>query len=226
MREQYGVLFPRFWEGTTGRQLQEKGRDAVILAAYLASCRHANMIGLYELPLVFLERELSVLRSRAHILKAFHALQEVSYATYDMGTEHVWVREMARIRLGLEPAETINQGDNKHKAVVKLYVSAKSNPFLAPFFDRYHATLRLAESGRHFNRLFTACKGLRRGLVAARKGLVSQYRYKYINQYKFKDQVPRNINKKKLRLRRRSRPLSTRTLMRTWKSSRRSSRRT
>src|SRR3990167_2566070 len=84
----------------------------------------------------------------------------------------------------------------------------------------------MAESGRHFNRLFTACKGLRRGLVAARKGLVSQYRYKYINQYKFKDQVPRNINKKKLRLRRRSRPLSTRTLMRTWKSSRRASRRT
>jgi len=172
VREQYGVLFPRFWEGTTGRQLQEKGRDAVILAAYLASCRHANMIGLYELPLVFLERELSVLRSRAHILKAFHALQEVSYATYDMGTEHVWVREMARIRLGLEPAETINQGDNKHKAVVKLYVSAKSNPFLAPFFDRYHATLRLADGriGPPLQQVIHSLQGTQKGLSSGSKG--------------------------------------------------------
>src|SRR4051812_31066031 len=102
MREQYGVLFPRFWEGTTGRHIQEKGRDAVILAAYLASCRHANMIGLYELPLIFIDRELPVLRSRLYVLQAFQALQEAEYATFDMGTEHVWVKEMARVRLGLD----------------------------------------------------------------------------------------------------------------------------
>lgn len=145
MRETYGVLFPRFWEGTTGRQIQGKGRDAVILAAYLASCRHANMIGLYELPLVFLERELAVLTSRPYILQAFLALQEVGYAQYDMGTEHTWVREMARIRVGLSSGETIDPGDNKHKAVLKLYATAKANPFLGPFFEHYRTTLRLTE---------------------------------------------------------------------------------
>lgn len=143
VREQYGVLFPRFWEGTTGRQIQGKGRDAVILAAYLASCRHANMIGLYELPIVFLERELTVLKGRPLIMKAFQALEDVSYATYDLGTEHVWVREMARIRLGLAPGDTIATKDNKHRAVLRLYAAAKPNPFLAPFHERYQESLQL-----------------------------------------------------------------------------------
>jgi hypothetical protein len=144
-REQYGVLFPRFWEGTTGRQIQGKGRDAVILAAYLASCRHANMIGLYELPLVFLERELTVLKGRMVVLKAFQGLQEVSYATYDLETEYVWVREMARIRVGLAPGEKINADDKKHTAAKRLYAAAKPNPFLVPFHEHYRVTLQLSD---------------------------------------------------------------------------------
>jgi len=149
MREQYGILFPRFWEGTTGRALQAQGRDAVILAAYLASCRHANMIGLFELPIVLAERELPVLKNRAVILKAFDALQRVTYADYDQETQHVWVREMARIRLGLGVGEVISAKDRKHAAVVKIYNSLPSNPFLGPFFARYHETLALPAPRQH-----------------------------------------------------------------------------
>lgn len=175
MREQYGVIFPRFWEGTTGRQLQERGSEAVVLAAYLLSCRHANMIGLYELPLVFLERELPVLKNRRAILTAFAALDGVSYATYDLTTEHVWVREMARIRLGLT-GDAINPDDKKHKAVVKLYSSLKPNPFVGLFYDRYRQLLRLKVRREDTTLLVGASEGLvssekrhRRGLVAASK---------------------------------------------------------
>ena len=143
MREQYGVLFPRFWEGTTGRALQERGREAVLLAVYLASCRHANMIGLYELPLVIVERELTVLKSRASIMKAFAEIEDVSYAAFDTATEYVWVREMARIRLNLQPGEAMKAGDHKHKAVLRLYSGLKPNPFLGPFYERYGDILRI-----------------------------------------------------------------------------------
>lgn len=140
---QYGVLFPRFWEGTTGRALQTKGKDTVILAAYLTSNRHANMIGLYELPLVHLERELPVLKGRIPILRAFHDLQVLAYATYDMGTEHVWVREMARIRVGLSLNEPLKRDDKRHGRILWHYTSLKPNPFLGPFFERYHEQLHL-----------------------------------------------------------------------------------
>lgn len=171
-REQYGVLFPRFWEGSTGRQIQEHGRDAVILAAYLASCRHANMLGLYELPLVFLERELPVMKSRTIVLKAFVALESVGFATFDMTTEHVWVRNMARIRLGLGPYDTLAAQDNRNKAVVRLYEQLAPNPFLGPFFDLYASALRLLRRRDGETPLLSCSKGLikhGKGLEAPRK---------------------------------------------------------
>ena len=67
-REPYGVLFHRFWEGRTGRQIQARGCEAVVMATYLISCRHANMIGLYELPVLFIERDLTCLRSQDRIV--------------------------------------------------------------------------------------------------------------------------------------------------------------
>ena len=143
--DRYGITHARFWDGTTGRALQRKGKDATLLALYLQSCRHANMIGLYELPLEHLERELLVLEGRTSILYAFHDLHVLHYATYDLGTEYVWVREMARIRAGLPLMEQISRGDRKHRALLKLYQSAPPNPFLGPFFERYHQQLRLPE---------------------------------------------------------------------------------
>lgn len=142
-RDHYGVTYARYWDGTTGRAIQEKGKDPTILSLYLMSCRHANMIGLYELPLVHLERELLVVRGRIPILRAFHDLHVLHYATYDLGTEHVWVREMARIRVGLDLQDTIKPNDKQHQAILRLYRNSKPNPFLTEFHARYHDQLRL-----------------------------------------------------------------------------------
>lgn len=142
MRESYGVLFPRFWEGRTGRELQAAGKDAVIVAAYLLSCRHANMIGLYELPLVMLERELPVIQRDA-LPAALEAVERCRYAAYDVGTEFVWVYEMARIRLGLDRGQLIAANDKKHAAVLRQYAAVADNPFLGPFHDKYRDVLRL-----------------------------------------------------------------------------------
>lgn len=148
MRESYGTLFDRFWDGPTGRELQVRGKDAVILAAYLLSNRYANMIGLYELPIVTIAHHLPVLgagmgvRTRA-IRKGRDALAEVDFAYVDEGTSFVWVKEMARIRMQLEPGEALARDDNRVHAINKLYASLKPNPFLGPFFSRYAKDLKL-----------------------------------------------------------------------------------
>ena len=50
MSSYYGVVFPEFWTGPTGRQLREHGgKDAQLLGLYLISNRHTNMLGLYRL---------------------------------------------------------------------------------------------------------------------------------------------------------------------------------
>jgi hypothetical protein len=167
-RDHYGVTYSRYWEGTTGRAIQEKGKDPTILSLYLMSCRHANMIGLYELPLVHLERELLVVKGRIPILRAFSDLHVLQYATYDMGTEHVWVREMARIRVGLGLNETITTDDRKHRAILKQYATARPNPFLGPFYERYATQLQLRD-GRIGPPLIPVSKGLADAIARSKK---------------------------------------------------------
>ena len=70
-------------------------------------------------------------------------LDAVGFAEYDYATEYVWVREMARIRVGLAPGEQISPGDLKHKAITKLYAAVSPNPFLGSFYQYYRNTLRL-----------------------------------------------------------------------------------
>jgi hypothetical protein len=121
----------------------------VIVATYLASNKHANMIGLYELPVVTIAHYLPVLgktpRVRVRAIRtALAALREVEYAHFDEETSFVWVREMARIRMHLEPGTALADDDNRVPAINKLYASLKPNPYLGPFFSRYVTDLRLS----------------------------------------------------------------------------------
>jgi len=141
----YRIVWSRFWTGPTGRAIQQKGKDATILSRYLVYGPHANSIGLYELPLGDVEHECFVLGGRLPILRALHDLHVLEFATYDMGTEHVWVREMARIQHQLQLNELIAANDRRHHAILKQYRNARPNPFLGPFFERYTEQLRLPE---------------------------------------------------------------------------------
>ncbi len=137
----YGVIFPEFWTGTTGRQLRECGKDAQLLGLYLATNRHANMIGLYRLLVEDIRHETGI--GAKGIGRAFEATEQTQYARFDFKTSYVWVRQMARIRLGLQPGEHIASNDNKVKAVNRLYQAIDPNPFLGDFFDANHKILAL-----------------------------------------------------------------------------------
>lgn len=138
----YGVIYPEFWTGTTGRGLRTRGKDAQLLALYLMTSPHANMLGLYHLPPVYVRQE-SGLSARAWAA-ATAALEAETFAFYDAASEFVWVREMARFRMGLGPDRpTLDSQDKKAIGAQRIYAALPANAFLGTFYDRYHKALHL-----------------------------------------------------------------------------------
>jgi hypothetical protein len=142
-RSYYGAVFDSYWTGETGRALQAAGGvDATLLGLYLLSNRHANMIGLYELPPALMTRETPI--SEAGVLHALDVLQAVDFAAYDAASAVVWVYTMARVRLGLTPERpALIYGDKRIVTVNRLYAGLVENPFLEPFYERNRAALNL-----------------------------------------------------------------------------------
>lgn len=137
----HAIVLPQFWTGSTGKAITAAGKDTRILATYLLTCDHSNMIGLYRLPLLYATEETGL--KRREILSALDRLRLLDFALYDLSSEFIWVREMARIQLGLLVGETLKDGDKRAKGVAALYKHLPVNPFLGPFHDRYAAILRL-----------------------------------------------------------------------------------
>ncbi len=53
----YGKVSPQFWIGRTGKSLRSAGAEAQLVSLYLLTNPHANMIGLYYMPLMFIAHE-------------------------------------------------------------------------------------------------------------------------------------------------------------------------
>lgn len=144
MSSYYGVVFPEFWTGPTGRHLREcGGKDAQLLGLYLISNRHTNMLGLYRLRVDDIRHE-SGLGIKA-VERGFAATAAVNFARYDAATSYVWVLQMARFRLGLKLGQTLNPDDNRALATNRIYHALESNPFLGTFYDANHKLLRLTK---------------------------------------------------------------------------------
>lgn len=157
----YGVIFPEFWTGHTGRALRERGgKDAQLLGLYLASNRHANMLGLYHVLAADIRQDTGL--SFKAMEKAFGALEETTFASFDRETAFVWVRQMARFRLGLHAGETLHPADKRVVAVNRLYAHLEMNPFLGAFYD-VNRTLLCLRGRREGSPLEGASKGLARG---------------------------------------------------------------
>lgn len=138
----YGVIFPEFWTGRTGRDLVAQGGPAAqVLALYLATNRHTNMLGLYRLLPDDVLHETKL--SRKALEKAWQAVVTTQFASKDDASAYVWVHQMARFRLGLKVGATLESGDNRVLAVNRIYHALEVNPFLGPFFDANHKLLRL-----------------------------------------------------------------------------------
>lgn len=168
MSSYYGIVFPEFWTGPTGKAIRTEGKDAQILALYLMTCRHATMIGVYRLLIDDVKVETGL--AMKGLARAFEALQRLGFADYDATTQHVWVREMAKFRLNLQ-REPLKQKDNRTKGAQNLYDRLVDNPFLGDFFDRYAAEIHL--TGRR-SCCHLVATPLQVALTSPSKPLVSQ----------------------------------------------------
>lgn len=137
MRE-YAKVGPQFWTSETGKALRRRGSDAVIVALYLITSPHSNMLGLYYQPIPYMGHETGLGEEGAR--KGLQACIEVGLASYDPDSEMVWVHEMAAWQV----ADELKPGDKRCKGIQKDYDALPRNPFLGPWFDRYAVAFHLA----------------------------------------------------------------------------------
>lgn len=149
----YGKVSPKFWTGETGQALARRGSEALVVALYLMTSPHSNMLGLYYQPVLYMAEETGLSPEGAS--KGLHACIEEGFCRYDHSTKMVWVIEMASYQVGGALAEN----DKRVKGIRKDYAALPNCPFLGPFFDRYAQAFHLLE---------------RRDFVPRQKGLPAQ----------------------------------------------------
>lgn len=133
MRE-YGSVSPHFWIGKTGKKLRGN-MEAQLLALYLMTCPHANMIGVFHCPVMYMAHETGIPLEGAS--KALQCLIDEGFCMYDEDSETVFVIRMAAHQVG----DTLKPGDKRvlgvQKEVAKVAVPLLRDAFLSEYAEAY-----------------------------------------------------------------------------------------
>lgn len=134
MRE-YGSVSPQFWIGKTGKSLRGNP-EGQVLALYLMTSPHANMIGVFHCPVMYMAHETGLGLEGAS--KALASLIDAGFCLYDNDSETVFVIRMAAHQVG----EDLDIKDNKvkgvHKEVAKIAVKSLKDAFISEYESAYH----------------------------------------------------------------------------------------
>lgn len=152
----YAKVAPQFWTGETGKKLRAAGPETVIVAMYLMTSPHANMIGLYYLPMVYLLHETGLPIEGAS--KGLARAIEAHFCQYDDASEMVWVIEMARFQI----ADALDAKDKRCKGIENELAKVPDSLMRRGFYAKYGKAFNLPES-------FGKGKGLARGFEAPPK---------------------------------------------------------
>jgi hypothetical protein len=135
----YAKVSPRFWTGETGQALARRGSEALVVAVYLMTSPHSNMLGLYYQPVLYMAEETGLSPEGAS--KGLEACIEEGFCRYDHATKMVWVIEMASYQIG----STLDAKDKRCIGIQKDYMALPNCPFLPAFFDHYVEAYHLTE---------------------------------------------------------------------------------
>ncbi|SUF57551.1 replication protein [Salmonella enterica] len=133
----YAKVSPQFWMGRSGRELRRAGPEAQVVALYLMTSPHANMLGLYYLPILFMAHETGLSFEGAS--KGLQSAIKAGFCSYDEASEMVWVHEMAAYQVG----RALKPTDNQCAGVRREYAALPDNPFLSGFYEKYEADYHL-----------------------------------------------------------------------------------
>lgn len=171
----YGKVSPHFWIGRTGKELRQAGPESQLVALYLLTSPHANMIGLYYMPLAFLSHETGLTMEGAK--KGLNSAIKAGFCKYDEQSEMVWVVEMATHQIG----ETLKPGDKRCTGVQNEYEKVSDNLFLSMFYEKYSKQFNMTSSRKSEASIPVETEG-------ALKGLASQEQEQEQEQEKEQDQ--------------------------------------
>lgn len=136
----YGVVSPKFWIGETGKALRGNAA-AQVLALYLMTCPHSNMIGVFHCPVLYMAHETGLGMEGAS--KALASLIEANYCTYDEASETVFVHRMAAFQIG----ESLAAADKRCKGVEREWLNISSEQLKQAFFAMYSIAFHLPKQG-------------------------------------------------------------------------------
>jgi hypothetical protein len=133
----YGTVASQFWVRGTGKELRGD-TAAQVVALYLMTSPHANMIGVYHLPTMYLAHETGLTEEGA--MKALQRLSEKDFCTYE--DEWVCVHNFAANQVG----ETLKPEDKRVKGVINELAKVPSGRCREAFVSRYQAPYSLPTS--------------------------------------------------------------------------------
>lgn len=136
----YGIVSPKFWIGATGKALRGN-QEAQIVALYLMTSPHANMIGVFYCPLDTISKETGLPSEGA--LKGLRSLIEGEFCLFDEVTEEVFVCRMAAFQIG----EQLAAKDNRCKGVERELDRVMSEPLKSAFHAIYSGAFHLPARG-------------------------------------------------------------------------------
>lgn len=132
----YGVISPKFWIGGTGKTLRGN-QEAQIVALYLMTSPHANMIGVFYCPLDTIAKETGLTSEGAW--KGLQSLIEADFCQFDESTEEVFTSRMAAYQVG----EQLEAKDNRCKGVARELERVMSDRLKAAFRAIYSEAFHL-----------------------------------------------------------------------------------
>lgn len=150
----YGKVAPQFWTGQTGKALKAAGPEAVIVALYLMTSPHANMIGLYYMPKLYLAHETGLGEEGA--CKGLERAIEAGFCSYDEASEHVFVHAMARFQI----ADSLKADDKRCKGIENELAKAPKGALELAFRRIYAAAFNLKGIAKSASPLEGASKPL------------------------------------------------------------------
>lgn len=126
----YGKVNGNFWIGRTGRSLRGN-HEAQIVALYLITSPHSNMIGLYHCPIAYIANETGLTTQGA--TKGLRCLINTDFCTFDEEIDFVFVHEMAKHQIG----KTLKEADKQRIGIQNQLAMTPEGPCKQAFIRRY-----------------------------------------------------------------------------------------
>jgi len=134
----YAKVSPQFWIGKTGKSLRGDSQ-AQLVALYLMTSPHANMIGVFHCPILYIAHETGMPFEGAS--EGLQRLCEGGFCEYDVSSETVWVCEMARFQIG----DKLKATDNRVTGVRAEFEKLPHGLLRQGFHRRYQAAYHLQD---------------------------------------------------------------------------------